>query len=147
MLFSSNIGTTDLVTWPSKRKLVESMEYTDACHTRWRFHKHSIVLLQILTIWTYIHIFMYNTENKIFLCELQNAISNFQKFCKVFAQQKSKSKSGTFMYKFSRNLCLILNSKIVFKYLLWLKLLVLKKIQYIALNPLLTHTKKQACSF
>ena len=90
---------------------------------------------------------MYNTENKIFLCELQNAISNFQKFCKVFAQQKSKSKSGTFMYKFSRNLCLILNSKIVFKYLLWLKLLVLKKIQYIALNPLLTHTKKQACSF
>ena len=36
---------------------------------------------------------------------IKNAMSNFPKFCKVCAQQKSKNKSGTFIYKFSRNLC------------------------------------------
>ena len=57
-------------------------------------------------IWAYIHIFMCNTGNKIVTWQLQNAISNFSKFWKVCAQQKSKNKSGTFIYKFSRNLCI-----------------------------------------
>ena len=86
---------------------------------------------------------MYNTGNKIVICQLKNAISNFTKFCKVCARQKPKNKSGTFTYKFSRNLCFMLNLKIVFKYLLWLKLSILKSTLH-PLNPLLRHTKKQA---
>ena len=53
----------------------------------------------------YVHIFMCNAGNKIVTWQLQNAMSNFRNFCKVCAQQKSKNKSGTFIYKFSRNLC------------------------------------------
>ena len=45
---------------------------------------------------------MHNTGNKTVM---KNAISNFPKFCKGCARQKSKNKSGTFIYKFSRNLC------------------------------------------
>ena len=30
-----------------------------------------------------IYIIMYNTGNKIVVCQLQNAISNFPKFCEV----------------------------------------------------------------
>ena len=48
---------------------------------------------------------MDNTGNKIVICQLQNAISKFPVFCKFYARQKSKNKSGTFVYKFSRNLC------------------------------------------
>ena len=48
---------------------------------------------------------MCNTGNKIVIWQLQNALLNFPKFGKVCAQQKSKNKSGTFINKFSRNLC------------------------------------------
>ena len=48
---------------------------------------------------------MYNTGNKMVICQLQNAMSNFPKFCKVCARKKSKNKSGTLIHKFSRNLC------------------------------------------
>ena len=41
---------------------------------------------------------------------------------------------------------LILNLKIVFKYLLWVQLSILQNALH-ALKPLLTHTKKQAYSF
>ena len=58
-----------------------------------------------LTIRTYIYIFMYNTENKIVICQLQNAKSDFPKFCEVYGRQKTKYKSGTFIYVFSRSLC------------------------------------------
>ena len=47
---------------------------------------------------------MYNTGNKIVVCQLQNAKSNFPKFCKVYARQKSKNKPGTFIYTFRRNI-------------------------------------------
>ena len=57
------------------------------------------------TISTYIHIFMCNTGNKIIICQLQNAKSNFPKFCKVYARQKSKNNSDTFTYTFCRNHC------------------------------------------
>ena len=46
------------------------------------------------------HIFMCNTK-----CQLQNAKSNFPKFCKVYARQKSKNNSDTFTYTFCRNHC------------------------------------------
>ena len=58
-----------------------------------------------LTIWTYIYIFMSNTENKLVICQLQNAKSDFSKFCEVYGRQKTKYKSGTFIYVFSRSLC------------------------------------------
>ena len=41
--------------------------------------------------------FMYIAGNKIMMWQLQNAISNFPKFYKVCAQQKSKNKSVTFI--------------------------------------------------
>ena len=47
---------------------------------------------------------MYNTGNQIVICQLQNAKSNFPKFCNVDAWQKTKYKSDTFVYTFSRNL-------------------------------------------
>ena len=34
---------------------------------------------------------MYNTENKLMICPLQNAKLNFPKFCKVYAQQNQKA--------------------------------------------------------
>ena len=80
--------------------------------------------MQILTIGTYIHIFMNNTENKIVTCQLQVAILNFPKFCKIYARKKSKNLI----------LNLILNSKIVFKEFLWLKLLTLKNMRNMHLN-------------
>ena len=53
-----------------------------------------------------IYLHMYNTVNKIVICQLQNAKSNFPKFYKVYAGQKIKYKSGTFViYTFSRNIC------------------------------------------
>ena len=89
---------------------------------------------------------MYNTGNKIVICQLQNAISNFPKFCKVCARQKSKKNLAHLYMSLVESFALILNSKTVFKYLLWLKLLILKNTLH-ALNPLFTHTKKQAYSF
>ena len=47
---------------------------------------------------------MYNTGNKMVICQLQIAKSNFLKFCQVYARQKSKNKTGTFINTFSRNL-------------------------------------------
>ena len=52
-----------------------------------------------------IDIFMYNTGIKIMTCQLQNAKSNFPKFCKVHAPQRTKYISDIFVYTFSRNLC------------------------------------------
>ena len=34
---------------------------------------------------------MYNTENKLVICQLQNAKSNFSRFCKVYARQNQKT--------------------------------------------------------
>ena len=64
---------------------------------------HPLTLSQALdciaadTMWTCIHIFMCNTGNEIVTWQLQNAMSNFPKFGKVCAQQKSKNKSGAFI--------------------------------------------------
>ena len=48
---------------------------------------------------------MYNAGIKIMICQLPDAKSNFPKFCKVHALQKTKSKYATFIYTFSGNLC------------------------------------------
>ena len=47
---------------------------------------------------------MYNTGNKIEMCQLKNSKSNFPKLRQVYAEQKIKYKSGTFIYTF-KNLC------------------------------------------
>ena len=53
--------------------------------------RHRLYCIAEDTIWTYIHIFMCNTGNKIVICQLQNAKSNFPKFCKVYARQNQKT--------------------------------------------------------
>ena len=77
---------------------------------------------------TYIHIFMHYTGNKIVICQLQNALSNFLKFCKVCARQKSKNESSIFIYKFGRNFCFISKFKNCFQVPFIAKVIVIKKI-------------------
>ena len=83
---------------------------------------------------TYIHIFMHYTENKIVICQLQNALSNFLKFCKVCARQKSKNESSIFIYKFGRNFCFSSKFKNCFQVLFIAKVNVTKKIHYMHLT-------------
>ena len=86
-------GSTDLVTWPLKCKLVESVEYNDA----WSMQQ-GVRLIE-------------GSTHVIFICYMLYVI---------FMHVKIKSKSDTFIYTFSRNLCF--NSS-----LFWLKLSVLKR--------------------
>ena len=85
---------------------------------------------------------MHYTGNKIVICQLQNTLSNFLKFCKVCARQKSKNECSTFIYKFSRNLCFSSKFKNCFQAPFITKVVVTKKNTLHALNPLLTHTNK-----
>ena len=78
------------------------------------------------TIRTYIHIFMCNTGKKIVICQLQNAKSNFPKFCKVYARQNQKTNQIHLHIHLVETIALILLSKVVFKKLFWLKLFILK---------------------
>ena len=34
---------------------------------------------------------MYNTENKLVICQLQNAKSDFPRFCKVYSRKNQKT--------------------------------------------------------
>ena len=53
--------------------------------------RHMLAYIAEDTILSYIHIFMCNTGNEIVTCQLQNAKSNFPKFCKVFGRQNQKT--------------------------------------------------------
>ena len=57
---------------------------------------------------------MYSTGNKIVICQLQNANSNFSKFCKVYARKKSETNVVYLYIHLVGSFALILNSKIVF---------------------------------
>ena len=94
------------------------------------------------TISTYIHIFMCNTGNKIIICQLQNAKSNFPKFCKVYAQNQKTNLIHLHIH-LVETIALILLSKVVFKKLFWLKLFILKNTLH-ALNPLIPHGNKKS---
>ena len=59
---------------------------------------------------------MYNAGNKIVICQLQNAISNFPKFCSVCARQNQKTNLVHLYINLAETFALILNLKIVFKY-------------------------------
>ena len=71
LLASSNTKTTDLMTWPLKGKLVESMEYTDV----WCFQQGVImygyiiyvyiVYTYIYILYIYIYIYVYIAKNTI----------------------------------------------------------------------------------
>ena len=94
------------------------------------------------TIWTYIHIFMCNTGNKIVICQLQNAKSNFPKFCKVYAQNQKTNLIHLHIH-LVETIALILLSKVVFKKLFWLKLFILKNTLH-ALNSLIPRGNKRS---
>ena len=56
------------------------------------------------------------------ICQLQNAKSNFRKFCKVCARQNQKTNLIHLYIHLVETFALILYSKIVFKKPFWLKL-------------------------
>ena len=58
---------------------------------------------------------MYNTGNKIVICQLQTAKSNFSNFCKVYAGQNQKTNLIHLYIHLVETFALLLHSKIVFK--------------------------------
>ena len=85
---------------------------------------------------------MCNTGNKIVICQLQNAKSNFPKFCKVYARQNQKTNLIHLNIYLVETIALILLSKVVFKKRLWLKLFIPKNTLH-ALNPLTPRGNKR----
>ena len=78
---------------------------------------------------------MYNTGNKIVMCQLQNAKSNFSKFRKVYAWQNQTNLMHLYIH-LVETFPLILHSKVAFKKLFCLKLSILKNTLH-ALNPVI----------
>ena len=64
--------------------------------------------------------------NKILICQLQNAKSTFQNFCKIYARQLQKTNLIHLHIYLVEAIALILHSKVVFKKIFWLKLFILK---------------------
>ena len=133
MLVSSNTGTSDLVTWPSKCKLVESMEYTNACFIQQGvtpIDAFTDIRLYCCRYYLYEHIWTY-------LCVIQETKSwygNYKMQCRIFQSSAkfvhSKNQKTNLVHLYINlveTFALILNSTIVFKYLLWLKLSIRKK--------------------
>ena len=77
---------------------------------------------------------MCNTGNKIVICQLKNAKSNFSKFYKVYARQNQKTNLIHLHIHLVETIALILLSKVVFKKFFWLKLSMLKNTLH-ALHP------------
>ena len=88
--------------------------------------QHRLACIVGNIIWTYIHIFMCYAGNKILICQLQNAKSNFQNFCKIYARQLQKTNLIHLHIYLVEAIALILHSKVVFKKIFWLKLFILK---------------------
>ena len=76
------------------------------------------------------------------LCELQNAKSNFQKLCKVYAQSQKINLIHLPMHVVE-TIALIVHSKVVYKKLVWLKLVTLKNTLH-KLNPLIPPGNKRS---
>ena len=81
--------------------------------------------------------------NKILICQLQNAKSNFQKFCKIYARQNQKTNLIHLHIHLVETIALILHSKVVFKKLFWLKLFILKNTVHV-LNPVIPFGNKRS---
>ena len=86
---------------------------------------------------------MCNTGNKIVICQLQNAKSNFPRFCKVYGRQNQKRNLIHLHIRLVETIALIFHSKVVFKKCFWLKLFILKNTLN-ALNPLIPHSTKRS---
>ena len=86
---------------------------------------------------------MRNKGNKIVICQLQNAKSNFPKFCKVYARQNQKTNLIHLHIHLVETIALILHSKVVFKELFWLKLFI-RKYTLHTLNPLTPRGNKRS---
>ena len=69
---------------------------------------------------------MCNAGNKIMICQLQNAKSNFPKFWKVYVRQNQKTNPIQLHIHLVETIALILHSKVVFKKLFWLTLSIQK---------------------
>ena len=87
--------------------------------------------------------FMCNTGNEIVICQLQNAKSNFPKLCKVYTRQSQKTNLIHLHRNLVETIALIFHSKVIFKKLFWLKLLILKNTLN-ALNPLIPRGNKKS---
>ena len=85
---------------------------------------------------------MCNKGNKIVICQLQNARSNFPKFCKVYARQNQKTNLIHLHIHLVETMALILHSNVVFKELFWSKLFILKNTLH-TLNPLIPRGNKR----
>ena len=83
------------------------------------------------------------TGNKIVIWQLQNAKTNFPKFCKVYARQNQKTNLIHLNLHSAETIALILHSKVIFKKSFWLKLFILKDTLY-ALNPLISRGNKRS---
>ena len=86
---------------------------------------------------------MCNKGNKIVISQLQNAKSNFPKFCKVYARQNQKTNLIHLHIHLVETIALILHSKVVFKELFWLKLFI-RKYTLHTLNPLMPRGNKSS---
>ena len=86
---------------------------------------------------------MCNAGHQILICQLQNAKSNFPKFCKVYARQNQKTNLIHLHIYLAETIALILYSKVVSKKLFWLKLFILKNILH-ALNSLIPRTLERS---
>ena len=86
---------------------------------------------------------MCNTGNKIVICQLQNAKSNFPKFCKVYAQNQKTNLIHLHIHLVETIAFILLLSKLVFKKLFWLKLFILKNTLH-AINPLTPRGNKRS---
>ena len=85
------------------------------------------IYIYIIADANYLNIYPHIYGNKLVICQLQNAKSNFQKFCKVYARQNQITNLIYLYIHLVETFALILHSKIVFKKLSWLKLSVLKE--------------------
>ena len=86
---------------------------------------------------------MCNAGHQILICQLQNAKSNFPKFCKVYARQNQKTNLIHLHIYLAETIALILYSKVVSKKLFWLKLFILENILH-ALNSLIPRTLERS---
>ena len=76
------------------------------------------------------------------LCQLQNAKPNFSKFCKVYAQNQKTNLIHLHIH-LVETIALILHPKVVFKKLVYSKLVTLKNTPH-ALNPIIPRGNKRS---
>ena len=120
-----------MVSWSLKRKLVESMEYTDTSFMQqsvWSIEASTQVRLYCWRYYLNIYPHIYVQYWK-WRCDMPTAKYKikFSKALQNLCTAKSKNKSDTFSYKFNRNCCFNFSFKgrCWFK-LFWLKLFLLK---------------------